>query len=206
MFWTLWGSLRLTPAVDCALCWERNPFHLLEIETGTTKSLCGETAKQSGDGWAAGDQIRPRLMWGLFSANSGWHTSWTQQIFAKRDEVCDRNFLRKKNVILHVLFLTISSSLPRSLAQAKNSSYFWKGMTGSGSSLRYSFSREATVCTSVLLLTETRQWHQWERLKLSFIMENGIKVLKGTQNKAPSSESKKLTYNLNEERTKAQSL
>lgn len=49
------------------------------------------------------------------------------------------------------LFLTVSSSLPNSLAQVRNSSYLWKGMTGSGNSLRYSFRREATVCTSVLL-------------------------------------------------------
>lgn len=52
------------------------------------------------------------------------------------------------------LFLTISSSLLRSLAQARNSSYLWKGMTGSGSSRRYSFSSDATVCTSVLLPRE----------------------------------------------------
>lgn len=47
--------------------------------------------------------------------------------------------------------LTDSSSLLRSLLQERNSSYLAKGTTGSGSSLKYSLSREATVCTSVLL-------------------------------------------------------
>lgn len=55
-----------------------------------------------------------------------------------------------------VLLPTVSSSLPWSLAQVRNSSYLWKGMTGSGSSLRYSLSREATVCTSVLLQRTNR--------------------------------------------------
>lgn len=68
-------------------------------------------------------------------------------------------------------FPTISSSLPRSLALARNSSYFWKGMTGSGSSLRYSFSREATVCTSVLL------WRYKMVITLGLKWANGIMFL-----------------------------
>lgn len=50
--------------------------------------------------------------------------------------------------------LTSPSSLVSSWAQLRKSSYLAKGTTGSGSSRRYSFSREATVCTSVVLQTE----------------------------------------------------
>lgn len=47
--------------------------------------------------------------------------------------------------------LTSPSSLVSSWAQLRKSSYLAKGTTGSGSSRRYSFNREATVCTSVVL-------------------------------------------------------
>lgn len=50
--------------------------------------------------------------------------------------------------------LTSPSSLVSSWAQLRKSSYLAKGTTGSGSSRRYSFSREATVCTSVVLQME----------------------------------------------------
>ena len=46
---------------------------------------------------------------------------------------------------------TSSSSLAKSCAQVRKSSYLEKGMTGSGSSRRYNFSKDATVWTSVLL-------------------------------------------------------
>lgn len=78
--------------------------------------------------------------------------------------MCERQFTGRR-----ALFPTVSSSLLRSLAQVRNSSYLWKGMTGSGSSLRYSLSREATVCTSVLLW-RTNGGEQDGRLRSLFIV------------------------------------
>ena len=57
--------------------------------------------------------------------------------------------------------LTASSSLLSSLAQDRKSSYFAQGMTGSGSSRRYSLRSDATVCTSVLLWRQKYEDRLW---------------------------------------------
>ena len=106
------------------------------------------------------------FVWELVGADFHCYTSWT----LKKRASHGGNKVRERP-IHRFLFLTISSSLLRSLAQARNSSYLWKGMTGSGSSLRYSFRREATVCTSVLLQRRKKQRVRIGLLK-KFMWEN----------------------------------